>query len=389
MKARRNASRCILILLTLLFLSGPCYAQDSAKENIGSHGYIDWIKQKVFAKGTGAPPEKYYGKPQARPMAMRAATSDARRNLLEVIKGVHIDSVTTVNNKMYRDDTIVTKVKGVLKSSTVDDIQYLSDGTVEALVSMPLTGELGQILLQSVVPASQKVPSTAAPRIEQRLQRLEDRVKTLEDRITRLKKVSFEQTETLALFKQFIETWLDYTANRPVLSYAGYAQDKDLQNLQQKLVAQENRLSRLSARLEKMAGRLVALEKPGAKGSQVAVAAKTKSQVPYSGLVIDARNIGFRPCLKPELFEAGQLIYPGDYVDFKTAVRSGFIRYYRKIGRAQQSRRAGALPFTIKAKGIYRGNRGLEIKSADYQTLKEIIKIPNNFLQHCNVVIVF
>ncbi len=389
MKARLNASRCILILFILLLLSAPCYAQDPAKENIGSHGFIDWIKQKVVAKGTGAPPAKYYGKPQARPMAMRAATSDARRNLLEVIKGVHIDSATTVKNKMYRDDAIVTKVKGVLRSSTVDDIQYLSDGTVEAVVSMPLTGQLGQILLQSVVPASQKGRSTAAPGIEQRLRRLEDRVKALENRITRLKKVSFEQAQTLALFKQFIEVWLDYTANRAVLSYAGYAQDKDLKNLQQKLVDQENRLRRLSARLEKMAGRLVALEKPGAKGSQVAVAAKAKSQVPYSGLVIDARNIGFRPCLKPELFGMGQLIYPGDYVDLKTAVRNGYIRYYRKIGRAQQSRRAGALPFTIKAKGNYQGNRSLEIKSADYQTLREIIQIPNNFLQNCNVVIVF
>jgi len=309
----------------------PCYAQDAFEEKIGSFGFIDWGHPKVIATGTGASPKKYYGKPQARPMAMRAAVVDARRNLLEVIKGVHIDSVTTVKNKMYRDDTVVTRITGVVKTSTVDDIQYLSDGTVQATVSMPLTGQLGEILLTSATLPTGRKQITPPPS----------------------------------------------------------PGDENLQQLEKRLADQESRLNHLLARLEKMADRLAALETSGAKGSQMTVAAKTKSEVPFSGLVIDARQTGFRPCLKPEIFSQNQRLYPGEYVDLKIAVRQGYVRYTRKLIRAQQLPRAGALPFTIKAKGIFQGNRSLEIRSADFQTLKRIIEIPNNFMQNCNVVIVF
>lgn len=328
MKVLPNTPWRILIGLLFFALSIPCYAQDPFKEKIGSFGFIDWGHPKVIATGTGAPPQKYYGKPQARPMAMRAAVVDARRNLLEVIKGVHIDSVTTVKNKMYRDDTVVTRITGVVKASTVDDIQYLSDGTVQATVSMPLTGALGEILLTSAT------PPTGMTRIA--------------------------------------------TSPSPG--------DENFQRLERRLADQEKRLNHLLARLETMADRLAALEKPGTKGSQVA---KTKSEVPFSGLVIDARQIGFRPSLKPEIFSQNQRLYPGDYVDLKIALRQGYVRYTRKLTSAQQLTRAGSLPFTIKAKGTYQGNRSLEINAADFQTLKRIIEIPNNFMQNCNVVIVF
>ena len=331
MKVRPNTPWRILFFLIVFLLSIPCYAQDAFNEKIGNLGFIDWGHPRVIATGTGAPPQKYFGKPQARPMAMRAAVVDARRNLLEVIGEVHIDSVTTVKNKMYRDDTVVNRIRGVVKRSTVDDIQYLDDGTVQATVSMPLTGDLGEILLTSTT------PSTA----------------------------------------------------RKVITTTPSPSDENLQRLEKRLADQENRLNQLLAKLETMTDRLAALEKSGLNGSQVAVVAKTKSEVPFSGLVIDARQIGFRPCLKPEIFSQNQRLYPGDYVDLKIAVRQGYVRYARKLTRAQQFHRAGSLPFTIKAKGTYQDNRSLEIKPADFQTLKRIIEIPNNFMQKCNVVIVF
>ncbi|MBW1752895.1 MAG: hypothetical protein JRJ46_07270, partial [Deltaproteobacteria bacterium] len=98
-----------LIVAGTLFFWQPCQAQNPAMERVGDHGTIDWVGQKVIAKGIGAPPQKYYGKPQARPLALRAAITDARRNLLEVIKGVHIDSITQVHNYMVRDDTIISR----------------------------------------------------------------------------------------------------------------------------------------------------------------------------------------------------------------------------------------------------------------------------------------
>jgi len=59
----------ILFFVGILLLNQPCWAQDPALEQIGDYGTIDWVGQKVIAKGIGAPPEEAYGKPKARPMA--------------------------------------------------------------------------------------------------------------------------------------------------------------------------------------------------------------------------------------------------------------------------------------------------------------------------------
>jgi len=381
----------ILIIVGTLFFWQPGYARNFALERVGDHGSIDWVGQKVIAKGIGAPPEKYYGKPQARPLAQRAAITDARRNLLEVIKGVHIDSTTIVNNYMVKDETIVSRVQGIIQNSKVDDIQYMSDGTVEAVVSMPLTGQLGETLIQMAAQPPRRAPETLPmPDVEARIRRLEDRVRELENKLSGLKQITHEQEQMILLFKQFVAAWLDYTANRPVMIQAAeYASEDKLIDLKKKLEEQEFRLASLTTRLNEMAGRLSKLETAGVKPAPATAAVKSKTGDIYSGLVIDARKTGFRPCLKPEIFAKGKLIYPGEYVDMQTAVRKGYVRYYRKVGRAQQSARVGKLPYTIIAKGTWKGKRNLEVSGEAYSTLKPLMDVPGNFLATCKVVVVF
>jgi uncharacterized coiled-coil protein SlyX len=378
-----------LIVAGTLFFWQPCQAQNPAMERVGDHGTIDWVGQKVIARGIGAPPQKYYGKPQARPLALRAAITDARRNLLEVVKGIHIDSITQVHNYMVRDDTIISRVQGIVQDSSVDDKQYMSDGTVEVVVSMPLTGPLGEVLIniasQPPGPATGVLPSQE---VDARIRGLEDRVRALEDKLAGLKQINYQQEEMILLFKRFVEAWMDYTASRPMMIQAGYASEDKLASLNKKFDDQEARLAALASRLDKMTGRLSKLES-AAKLAPPIEAAKSKTEVIYSGLVIDARDTGFRPCLKPEIFAKGELLYPGDYVDMKKAVRKGYVRYYRKIGRAQQSERVGKLPYTINAKGTWKGKRSLEVDDKAHRTLKPIMDVPDAFLATGKVVIVF
>jgi len=379
----------VLIIVSTLIAWQPGYAQDAAMERVGDYGTIDWIGQKVSAKGIGAPPQKYYGKPQARPLALRAAVTDARRNLLEVIKGVHINSVTRVNNYFVRDDTIVSRVEGIVKNSSVDDKQYMSDGTVEVIVSMPLTGQLGETLI-NMVAQDTGYPAGALPvqDVEARIQRLENRVKALEDQLAGLKQMSLQQEQTILLFKQFVAAWIDYMANSPIVIQAGLESEDSISNIKQKLQEQESRLAALSTKLDEMAGRLAALESTDVKPAPEPEVVKPKGVV-YSGLVIDARKTEFRPCLKPNVFAKGDLIYPGDYVDMQNAVRNGYVRYYRQIGPAQQSERAGKLPYTTSAKGTGQGKRSLEISREAYDILKSQMEVPDNFLTNCKVIIVF
>jgi len=381
----------ILTIASALFFCQPGYAQDSAVEPVGDKGSIDWIGQKVIAKGIGAPPEQYYGKPAARPLAKRAATMDARRNLLEVVKGVHIDSTTTVKNFMVDDDTIVAKVQGIIKNSTVDDTQYMSDGTVEVTVSMPLTGDLGETLNQMAteapMPASQPAP---LPDVEARIRRLEDRIKELEDKLLGLSHVSYDQERMIRLYRHFVTAWLDYTTSRPMtVQAAGYSSGDGIAGLEKRLADQGSQLAALTARLNEMAGRLSKLEASGVKPPATAAEAKPQTGNIYSGLVIDARRTGFRPCLKPRVFAEGKQVYPGKKVDRRAAVRRGYVRYYRDVGRAQQSARVGKLPYTIKAEGTGKGRRSLEIGSQAYRALMDAGDAPGSFLAGCRVVIVF
>ena len=122
---------------------------------VSTYGNINWSQGVITAVGIGSPPEKYYGKPQARPMALRAAQLVAYRNLLEVISGVRIDSTTVVRDSMVESDLIRSQVNGMVKGTQVVKKEYLSDGTVEVTLAMSLRGGFSQLILPKDI---QQVP---------------------------------------------------------------------------------------------------------------------------------------------------------------------------------------------------------------------------------------
>jgi len=135
-------------------------------EQAGDKGIINYEDGYVEAIGIGAPPERYLGKPNARPMALWAAKLDAYRNILEVIKGVRVDSNTVVRDFMTENDEIRTSVEGVVRNFTVVNQDYMSDGTIEVTVRMNLSGRLSQTVLPKgpePEPSAAPAPAPAAP----------------------------------------------------------------------------------------------------------------------------------------------------------------------------------------------------------------------------------
>ena len=110
-----------------------------AVESLGS-GTVNWTTGEVYATGIGAPPARPANAAQARAMAERAAQVVALRNLLETVKGVRVDSETVVENFMTKSDVIRTKVDGIVKGARIVKKQFMSDGSVEVLVAMPMKG---------------------------------------------------------------------------------------------------------------------------------------------------------------------------------------------------------------------------------------------------------
>ena len=387
MKIRQLLISGLLFGVAVLLLAGlPGSAQAKAVERIGDAGTIDWVSRKLTATGMGVPTKKSVGQAQMRVMVRRAAVVVARRNLLEVVKGVHIDATTRVQNFMVKSDTIESRVKGVLAGSAVDKVIFHSNGTATATVSMPLTGQLEAMLMRMVVPPPAG-PGESLPlkELDTRIRFLENRVRALEEKVGSLKKASVSQEQMLQMFRSFAQAWLDYVATYPAVVPTGLGTKSSVSELKAQYDRQAAALGKINARLDDMAARLSALE----TGKAPLQTKPARTTVKYTGLVIDARNTGFRPCLKPTIADRQKILYPGDYINRDRAVRSGYVRYYRNLARAQRSTRAGTLPLTIKATGTVNGKRSLSISAADYKALVAMSADSAGFLANCNVSIVF
>jgi hypothetical protein len=157
------------VISSMLFLyTGIGFSQEKISgsewtqivEQMGDKGKINWSEGYIEAVGIGAPPERYIGRPQARPMALRAAKVDAYRNLLETTKGVRIDSTTVVKDFTVESDVINAQVAGLVKGAKVVNQDYLSDGTVEVTLRMPMAGGFAQVIIPK---ALEKKPEATPP----------------------------------------------------------------------------------------------------------------------------------------------------------------------------------------------------------------------------------
>jgi hypothetical protein len=165
----RRADFFAVVIAFYVLITGSAYAQlvgtvKDVIDPVGSTGKIDWTTGVITAVGIGAPPAQPANPAQARAMAERAAQVVAYRNLLEAVKGVRVDSTTTVENFIVTSDLIKTEVNGIIQGATVMDKKYMSDGSVEVTVGMQLTGALADALLpKTPLTPPAGLPGTPAP----------------------------------------------------------------------------------------------------------------------------------------------------------------------------------------------------------------------------------
>lgn len=170
MKPQLVRGMMVLLLVGALIGVGATWAQlGGVVEPAGADGSIDWTKGVVMATGFGAPPPTAVNAAQARALAERAAFLVATRNLLEVVKGIRVDSATLVENMMVSSDVIKTEVSGFIQGAQIVKKQVNPDGSVQVTVAMKLNGDFSSAFLPQSsggpevipMPQGQGTPSTA------------------------------------------------------------------------------------------------------------------------------------------------------------------------------------------------------------------------------------
>lgn len=92
-------------------------------------------------------------------MARRAAIVDAQRNLLESIKGISVDSETTMENYIVTSDLVKTKINGVVTGARIVSEEF-KDGTYHVVMAAPLygIGSVGDVAIRAVVGNNEPQP---------------------------------------------------------------------------------------------------------------------------------------------------------------------------------------------------------------------------------------
>lgn len=100
-------------------------------------GYLEVTGEAIFPDG------KSY--PQARLLARRGAIVDAQRRLLEILQGVRVDAMTTVQDFMTVSDIVRTRVEGVVKNAFIVGEEELGD-SYRVILRLPLRGTLTRLI---------------------------------------------------------------------------------------------------------------------------------------------------------------------------------------------------------------------------------------------------
>ncbi|MDH7500414.1 MAG: hypothetical protein QHH30_08520 [candidate division NC10 bacterium] len=365
-----------VILLFQLWATSPAAAADLI-ENIGG-GRINWSQGFLTANGMGIPPREAKNPGQLRAMTQRAAISLARRNLLEVLKGMRVDSSTTVENLIATSDVIKTQVSGIVLGSQVMQAKYFSDGSIEVTVGVRLAGDLSSALM----PASLFLPSPAPPSLSPPSQGLEKPAAGMppvpKEQPPSGEKVTLKETSGPAAAegsppsspaekekgKGEVREKVEPPPS-PLLE-KGEAESAGEKGKAVTLAAPE-RASELTtppppsaapSRAEEVKGSpqlplaaAEAEEKRPAVSEERAISGEKAPPAPLlvTGLVVDARGLGLKPALLPRILgEGGGEIYSTRQVSRQGAIEQGLVGYTRDVSAAQRNIRVTDKPLLVK-----------------------------------------
>jgi hypothetical protein len=361
----------LFTLITLLF-SGAALAQtgglNDAVETTSS-GQINWTSGEVLATGIGSPPTRSANLAQARAMAERAAYVVALRNLLETVKGVQVDSVTVVQNYMVKSDVIKTRVEGIVQGARVVNKQYMSDGSVEIQVALPMKGAFLNALVPETFgrPSIIQIPMKPTPATPQKP--------------TDVRPAPAPVPPVTPPTPPVVT---DKPGEPPKPSTPVPATPDKKPEPTIPVVPPTATVPEKKPEPSKQSEPVPPTPAPES-GSTMAFKGGTAT-----GVVLDGRGLGLRPALMPRILDSqGQEIYVGQIVTRTNAVEQGVAGYAKDVNAAANNFRVTDNPAVIKGvKASGSARTDMVVSQTDAQMLRQLSG-KGDFLQYCRVIIVY
>jgi len=303
----------------------------------GANGQINWTDGIVYAEGMGPVEEALLNNPRGKLIARRIAIVDCQRNLLEMVKGVRVTSVTMVRDLMVEKDIVMTSISGIIKNAEIVKERFdETDKIFYITMKMPFSGKF----MDTVV--DDKMLSTQRSDL-------------------------FKPFQLSALWGGFFmsNAWAADTASIDFDSSEKETLDKVLRLFQQSgSEVGINRLKQVIADFEKFDL--------------------------FSGVVINALNAtGFRPAICARLRKTdGKVVYPGDFLDLKKVNSSLLYSWNDNLEEAKTTKRVTDRPLIIHAQSIYKQQRSdLIVSDKDAESII-LMAQGGEVLKRCRVVIV-
>lgn len=296
---RRHISKlfmaCLMAMTLMVVSAASAFAAGTG---------MDWSgDSKITVQGTGVAPTYAVNAVQARMLARRAAVVDAYRQLAEMVKGVNVDSETTVENMMVTSDVTKTKVTALIQGARVVSEQAIDGGGYAVTMEMSVFGASNSlataVLPTNTVPTSFPAPDASVPA---------STPSSVQVNVQVMPGTTTQQTPATTLPSVMV---------------------------------------------------------PSHQGSSAAAAPAGQAIGGYTGLIVDCRGLGLKPVMSPVIKNAnGEPIYGYKNLDSATVIANGMASYTTDLSKAT---RAGSNPLVVKAIGLdnHNGNPILSVADAN------------------------
>lgn len=300
--------RKLLVILGICLLAGGPIAsgQGSYDDAIqhSSAGFINWSNGWIYATGMSACNPKFPAGAQRAGLIL-AARKDAQRKLLEIVKGVTINSETVVEDYLSVSDTIRTEVHGMIKGAVMIGRPVMNpDCTAEVTMAMPIYPNLTRALLQS---------AKTDPQIKKKIEPPQK------------KEVKYNYSSKTATPEP--PKLPPSTPPPPPVKPGPKPQPQP---------------------------------EPAPEPSpqpppppELPREDFPRNKLDWDGLVIDARKENARPALLPVVYnQKGEIVYSKNNVNDETTIKAGIVGYARDLGAAKRHYRVAEEPLVVLAREV-------------------------------------